>query len=96
MSYGAVVQASIDEKARRVREQREADRRREDRYARAYETCRTRLPDVHDGREGRPCPWAVWALLDLWRTRGEGNVTPAMVRRERNRRLAGSEQEVAA
>lgn len=88
MSYGQVVHMAVADKDARRRELTAKEAEREARYARAYDLCCDRVPDLHDGREGRPCPWAVWALLDLWRRHGEGNVTASQIRRERSRRLA--------
>ena len=62
-------------------DQRILEQRRAARQTQAYNDVRDRLPDLHDGRPGHPCPWAVWALL---RVRGPGReVTAHQIRRER-------------
>ena len=69
------------------------ERERSDRDARARQLIGTRMPDLLD-EHGRPCSYAVWALLRLWAAFGEGNVTPAAVRAERGLLMPG--EEVAA
>lgn len=55
--------------------------------ARAREVIRERLPEFV-GRGEPVCSWAVWALLDLWRRHGEGNVSAAQIRALREERVA--------
>lgn len=92
MSYGAFVQADIDDKTRQGRKLTEAEQRREERYGRARNLVADRLPELNDGREGHPCPFAVWAVLDLWRKHGEGNAKPSQIRTLRAARLKAHQE----
>lgn len=84
MSYGAFVQANIDERHAQSRKLTAAEQAREDRYRRAYEIVVQHCPSLTDGRGGA-CPWAVWAVLDL--QRAGRPIKPAAIQSERRRRL---------
>lgn len=90
MSYGAVVHASKQER-RDVQAFRQRLHRGEvERRRRAAALLADRLPDLAGDN------FAVFSLLSLWTQRGEGSVTPAMVRRERRRLIERNGWEVAA
>lgn len=88
MSYGAVVHAALAEKRSEIAA-------RTARSERAIEVLRDKLPEtILDG--GRyVCPWAVLAVLTLWRRHGDetGAVTVQMVRAERRVLLARFEEQ---
>jgi hypothetical protein len=80
MSYGAFVHASLAEKRSEVAA-------RSARSGRAVDLIEEHLPEFVV--DGCPCPWGVWAVLNLWLQHGEGNesVTRGAVRAERRRLL---------
>lgn len=87
MSYGAFVQASIDERRAATKQRDRQAKDRAEQRRRAVTLVLEHLPETTDERTGTVCGWAVMAVLNLWREHGEGNVKLSQVRRERARLL---------
>lgn len=71
------------------------------RYRRAWLLAYENFAELRCGTESapssmtHPCPWLVWAVLNLWDRYGEGNAKPSAVLVERNRLLPGVDEQEA-
>ena len=85
-----IIKTNQADRRAKARELTDEEKERSARAQRARDLIHDRLPDLLV--DGRPCDWAVWAILDLWSLHGEGNVRPGQVRAlysERRRALVG-------
>ena len=93
------VRRGIEDKERQTRQTTEAERVRSERYAKAWTAAFERFPELRVGTEANPnnkchpCPWLVWAILNLTRRDG-GDLKRGMVLAERRRLMGrGAQQE---
>ena len=99
MSYGAFVHHSIEDRKRSARQETERQRAEAERRAKAWRAAFDQFPDLRVGTDAapnercHPCPWLVWAILNV---SAKGPVKRGRVLAERRRLMGKTTSEEAA